>query len=148
MLVERYVHRAAAGTFIAIRHEFHPPAYQSMLTHNDYKANYDFVVKPGGDHRRRKENLLQLVTYSSHMPKLLSVKEMPKIDGIVIPHDLYVVMKEPAPMAGMYFPRGRTPWKNLSSAGSGSIVCLVDQQVFYNPLPLKAHPSSCLQAIL
>jgi protein-tyrosine phosphatase len=116
-----------------------------MLTHNDYKANYGFVVKPGGDHRRRKENLLQLVTYLSHMPKLLSVKEMPKIDGIVIPHDLYVVMKEPAPMAGMYFPRGRTPWKNLSSAGFGSIVCLVDQQVFYNPLPLKVLYSAELE---
>jgi protein-tyrosine phosphatase len=70
------------------------------------------------------------------MPGLLSVKEMPKIDGIAIPMDLYVVTDTPAPLAGMYFPRGRTPWKNLGSAGFGSIVCLVDQQVFYDPSPL------------
>jgi protein-tyrosine phosphatase len=62
-----------------------------------------------------------------------------------MPHDFYVVLKEPSPLAGMHFPRGRTPWKNLGAAGFTSIVCLVDSQVFYNPYPLRVLYSAELE---
>lgn len=40
---------------------------------------------------------------------LLSPLEMPAIDGIRIPLNLYVVLKEPALLAGMSYPGMRTP---------------------------------------
>jgi protein-tyrosine phosphatase len=114
------------------------PAILKSYAHALSEAGFDVAqASDGEDALRRIEH--------SQFEAILSDISLPKIDGIVIPHDLYVVMKEPAPMAGMYFPRGRTPWKNLSSAGFGSIVCLVDQQVFYNPLPLKVLYSAELE---
>jgi hypothetical protein len=38
------------------------------------------------------------------LPSLLSPLEMPMIDGIRIPMNLYVVLKEPALLAGMSHP--------------------------------------------
>ncbi len=40
---------------------------------------------------------------------LLSPLEMPVIDGVKIPLNLYVVLKEPALLAGMSYPGMRTP---------------------------------------
>ncbi|MDY9925122.1 tyrosine-protein phosphatase [Methanosarcina sp.] len=71
------------------------------------------------------------------VPALLSPLEMPVIDGIRIPLNLYVAIKEPALLAGMSYPGMRTPWENIGDAGFSGVVCLCDSKVSYNPYPLK-----------
>lgn len=71
------------------------------------------------------------------VPALLSPIDMPAIKGIRIPLNLYVVLKEPALLAGMSYPGTRTPWKNISDAGFSSIVCLCDSKISYDPYPLE-----------
>jgi hypothetical protein len=48
----------------------------------------------------------------------------------------YQVLKHPAPLAGMAFPKGK-PWAALQAAGFTSVVCLTDQIPPYNPDPLR-----------
>ncbi|KKG09701.1 dual specificity protein phosphatase family protein [Methanosarcina sp. 2.H.A.1B.4] len=76
---------------------------------------------------------------------LLSPLEMPAIDGIRIPLNLYVVLKEPALLAGMSYPGMRTPWKNIGGAGFSGVVCLCDSKVSYNPYPLEVLFSAELE---
>jgi len=76
---------------------------------------------------------------------LLSPLEMPAIDGIRIPLNLYVVLKEPALLAGMSYPGMRTPWNNIRDAGFSGVVCLCDSKVSYNPSPLKVLFSAELE---
>lgn len=71
------------------------------------------------------------------MPKLLSVGEMPKVSGIKMPWDLYIVFNEPSPLAGMSYPRSITPWKNLEKAGFTGVVCLCESKPDYDPSPLR-----------
>jgi protein-tyrosine phosphatase len=71
------------------------------------------------------------------MPSPLNPDDMPTIDGIDSPGDLYLVLKEPALLAGMRFPRRTTPWKGLGAAGFSGIVCLADDRAYYNPFPLR-----------
>jgi protein-tyrosine phosphatase len=68
---------------------------------------------------------------------LLSPLAMPAIEGIRIPMNFYVVLKEPALLAGMSYPRVRTPWEKIRNAGFSGIVCLCDSEVSYNPYPLE-----------
>jgi len=70
---------------------------------------------------------------------------MPVIDGIRIPLNLYVVLKEPAPLAGMSYPGIRTPWEKIGNAGFSGIVCLCDSEVSYDPYPLKVLFSAELE---
>lgn len=67
----------------------------------------------------------------------LNPVNMPIVDGVAMPRDFYVVLKEPALLAGMCYPWRATPWKNLGATGFANIVCLADEQVFYNPSPLR-----------
>lgn len=76
---------------------------------------------------------------------LLSPLEMPAIDGVKIPLNLYVVLKEPALLAGMSYPEMRTPWKNIRDAGFSGVVCLCDSKVSYNPSPLEVLFSAELE---
>lgn len=76
---------------------------------------------------------------------LLDPHEMPAIEGISIPLNLYVILKEPAMLAGMSYPGMRTPWKNIRAAGFSSIVCLCDSKVSYNPAPLEVLFSTELE---
>ncbi len=71
-----------------------------------------------------------------HMPKLLSVKEMPKIDGVKIPWDLYVVMDDPL-LAGMCYPYSGISFESLEKAGFSGIVCLCERHPDYDPYPLR-----------
>jgi protein-tyrosine phosphatase len=71
------------------------------------------------------------------LPSLLSTDEMPVIDGIRIPEDLYAVLKDPFLLAGMSYPSVFTPWEEIHEAGFSNIVCLADSKVNYNPSPLK-----------
>jgi len=70
---------------------------------------------------------------------------MPLIDGIRIPMNLYVVLKEPALLAGMSYPGTRTPWEKIGDAGFSNVVCLCDSNVPYNPYPLKVLFSAELE---
>jgi hypothetical protein len=71
------------------------------------------------------------------MSSLLTPLEMPAIDGIKMPVNLYVVLKEPSLLAGMSYPDMRTPWENISKAGFSGVICLCDSETCYNPYPLK-----------
>ncbi len=71
------------------------------------------------------------------MPKLLSVEDMPNVEGIKVPRDLYIVMMEPAPLAGMCHPYIGTSWESLAKAGFTGIVCLCDTKPDYDPHPLN-----------
>ena len=70
---------------------------------------------------------------------------MPVIEGIRIPLNLYVVLKEPALLAGMSHPGTRTPWEKIGDAGFSNVVCLCDSKVSYNPYPLKVLFSAELE---
>lgn len=71
------------------------------------------------------------------MSSLLTPLEMPAIDGIKIPVNLYVVLKEPSLLAGMSYPDMRTPWENIAKAGFSDVICLCDSETNYDPYPLK-----------
>lgn len=58
------------------------------------------------------------------IPFLLDPPDMPVIEGIKIPLNLYVVFKEPVLLAGMSYPGIRTPWENIRDAGFSGVVCL------------------------
>ena len=70
---------------------------------------------------------------------------MPVIEGIRIPANLYVVLKEPALLAGMSHPGMRTPWEKIGNAGFSNVVCLSDSKAPYNPYPLKVIFSAELE---
>lgn len=76
---------------------------------------------------------------------LLSPLAMPVIEGIRIPRNFYVVLKEPVPLAGMSYPGERTPWEKIGNAGFSGLVCLCDSEVSYNPYPLKVLFSAELE---
>jgi hypothetical protein len=79
------------------------------------------------------------------LPSILSPQSTPLIEGIRIPLNFYVILKEPAPLAGMSYPAVRTPWEKISNAGFSSVVCLCDSEVSYNPYPLKVLFSAELE---
>lgn len=79
------------------------------------------------------------------LPSLIYPEEMPKIDGIKIPANLYVVIKKPALFAGMALPGKSTPWENIKNAGFLNVVCLSHSKVYYNPSPLKVLFSAELE---
>lgn len=71
------------------------------------------------------------------MPSLLSPKKMSSIEGIRIPMNFYVVLKEPVLLAGMSRPGKDTPWEKIGEAGFSNVVCLSSSEVNYDPYPLK-----------
>ena len=79
------------------------------------------------------------------MPSLLSPREMPSIEGIRIPLNFYVVLKEPVLLAGMSHPRKATPWEKIGEAGFSNVVCLSSPEVNYDPYPLKVLFSAELE---
>ena len=76
---------------------------------------------------------------------LLSPLAMPVIEGIRIPINFYVVLKEPVPLAGMSYPALRTPWEKIGNAGFSGVVCLCNSEVPYDPYPLKVLFSAELE---
>jgi hypothetical protein len=70
------------------------------------------------------------------MPKLLSVCDMPDMDGIKIPWDVYVVMDKPR-LAGMCYPYAGISFNSLAEAGFTGIVCLCERRPKYDPGPLR-----------
>jgi polymorphic toxin system DSP-PTPase phosphatase-like protein len=66
---------------------------------------------------------------------LIETDEMPRIAGVHSPSDLYWVLKSPAPLAGMRYPRPDFPWRGLSAVGLSGVVALAPGS--YDPSPLK-----------
>jgi hypothetical protein len=74
---------------------------------------------------------------------LLEAEETPRIAGVGSPSELYWVLKAPAPLAGMRFPRPDFPWESLSAAGFVGVVALAPGS--YDPSPLKVLFSKRLE---
>ncbi len=60
-----------------------------------------------------------------------------EMTGLQIPRQLYLVLKEPAPLAGMAYPAMGMPWHQLFNAGLSNVVCLCGELVEYDPAPLR-----------
>jgi hypothetical protein len=74
----------------------------------------------------------------THLPRLLLPSDMPSVPGLDVPGQLYWVLLEPAPLAGMADPRDSSPWQDLYAAGLVHVVCLIHDTFPYHPVPL--HP--------
>ncbi len=59
------------------------------------------------------------------------------LSGLQSPRQIYLVLKEPAPLAGMAYPAAGFPWRQLFNAGISNIVCLCSERIEYEPAPLK-----------
>ncbi len=60
-----------------------------------------------------------------------------EIFGLQMPRQLYVVLKEPALLAGMAYPAMGMPWHLLFNAGFSHVVCLCSEIAEYDPAPLR-----------
>lgn len=65
---------------------------------------------------------------------------------LAIPAELYWVVRTPAPLAGMSYPR-RTEWQRLYDVGLHHVVCLTHAEPTYDPAPLGVT-AVCLQELL
>lgn len=59
------------------------------------------------------------------------------IAGLDMPRQLYLVLREPAFLAGMAYPGVGMPWHRLYSLGIKNVVCLCGERVEYHPSPLR-----------
>ena len=69
-----------------------------------------------------------------------------QIAGVEVPNELYWVLKDPAPLAGMKYPRSSFPWSNLKAAGFTNVVSLHPGP--YNPAPLTNAFSEHLEVLV
>jgi hypothetical protein len=64
---------------------------------------------------------------------------MRRIPGTKVPESLYLVTREPAPLAGMEYPRWEgLSWASLADLGLKHVACLTDDACAYNPSPLRS----------
>ncbi len=70
-------------------------------------------------------------------PSLLALHEMPTLTGLVTPREFYLITKDPAPLAGMPYPKASTPWEVLFRLGIRHIVRLEMERLPYDPSPLS-----------
>jgi protein-tyrosine phosphatase len=78
------------------------------------------------------------------MASLLHPAEMPPILGVEIPDELYWIIREPAPLAGMRYPWS-APWAEIAAAGFHHIVCLTSERPRYDPSPLRLACATTLE---
>jgi protein-tyrosine phosphatase len=83
--------------------------------------------------------------YRETRMKLLQISEMPYIDGLFTPGRFYQVIKEPAPLAGMSYPRDPFPWALLPYFGYKYVVSLTAEQPDYDPSPVQFLHTTALQ---
>lgn len=69
------------------------------------------------------------------------------IPGLRVPEEFYWVLRQPAPLAGMRYPRGGCPWKALLEAGFTSVLSL-HCGLSYNPAPLTPLASVFLEDLV
>jgi protein-tyrosine phosphatase len=60
------------------------------------------------------------------------------VGDLAIPADFYWVTRQPAPLAGMGYPRGNS-WEALLHAGIQHVVCLTHATAPYDSSPLETH---------
>lgn len=82
------------------------------------------------------------------VPRLLRVEDMPTVEGIRTPKDLYWVLQNPAPLAGMTYPSWKVPWQRLYDLGFRHVVCLTHDQPEYDPGPLLIAFSARLEDLI
>ncbi len=71
---------------------------------------------------------------------LLLPPDMPPIQEIQIPQELYWILRDPVPLAGMFYPSTSTPWRDMKATGFSHVICLTDNRPQYDPTPLTiAH---------
>lgn len=70
------------------------------------------------------------------MKSLVDVPDMFEIPGLQIPDQLYQVLRDPAPLAGMKHPSVSTPWDEMYQAGLKYVVCLTCAHPTYDPSPV------------
>jgi hypothetical protein len=66
---------------------------------------------------------------------LVEPRQAPVISGVASPSELYWVLRAPAPLAGMRYPRGDFPWERVAAAGFHFVVSLHPGNI--DPSPLK-----------
>jgi hypothetical protein len=76
------------------------------------------------------------MTAGTNLAGLLSVEAMPQVPGLATPGLFYLVIRNPAPLAGMSAPTSNTPWKALYELGLNYVVCLTRECPNYLPDPL------------
>ena len=77
---------------------------------------------------------------------LLDPSEMPHVLGTMVPASFYLVTRDPAPLAGMEYPRWEgLSWGALAELGLVHVVCLTDDACAYDPSPLRSPVCSRLQ---
>jgi hypothetical protein len=77
------------------------------------------------------------VTLKKKLTELLMVASMPRIHDLDVPEAFYLVMWNPAPLAGMRRPSSNTPWWGLYKLGMRKVICLTEDQPDYFPEPLS-----------
>jgi hypothetical protein len=70
-------------------------------------------------------------------PRLLTVEKMPLVKGLIVPDDFYLVIRQPALLAGMICPTSTTSWSALYETGLKKVICLTEEQPLYIPEPLS-----------
>ncbi|MBN2258151.1 MAG: hypothetical protein JW704_10055 [Anaerolineaceae bacterium] len=71
------------------------------------------------------------------LPELLTIDSMPPVDGLAVPDFFFLVIKKPAPLAGMCQPTSTTPWNWLFKIGLQQVICLTERPPAYIPDPLQ-----------
>lgn len=83
-------------------------------------------------------NSMNLIPPSAMMP----------IEGVTIPQELYWVLSNPAPLAGMRHPRPAFPWAALARSGFSRVVRLTSDGTSYDPQPLQVAYSAQLEDLV
>lgn len=76
----------------------------------------------------------------------VSPVSMKSMAGLATPWEFYWVLEQPAPLAGMAYPRS-SPWQTLANEGFGRVVCLTDTTTRYDPRPLKVLRAAKLKEL-
>lgn len=73
---------------------------------------------------------------------------LPPVEGVTIPQELYWVLSNPAPLAGMRYPRPGFPWAALARSGFSRVVRLTSDGTSYDPRPLQVAYSAQLEDLV
>lgn len=69
---------------------------------------------------------------------LIEPADMPGVEGADVPRQVYLVTRQPAPLAGMAYPDWRgLRWDALAGLGVQGVVCLTGDSCAYEPAPLR-----------
>ena len=78
-------------------------------------------------------------------PVTIEVDHMPAIAGFDVPKEIYLVLEDPARLAGMVRPSAGTSWSALAGEGFRYVVCLTDDEAPHDPSPLSVLHAVALE---